>query len=91
MWGIIKWLVIPFVMGVLGYVFIGPKIGDSAVLQTGALKVKDAVDKVKPTSDEPIAESGPKSKHGEVKLDVQITDPKDEKKPNYFSPDSEGR
>ena len=89
MWGIIKWLVIPFVMGVLGYVFIGPRIGENAVLQSGALKVKDAVEKVAPTQEETPISGSPGTRHSDVKLDVKITDPKkDEEKPTYFSPDS---
>lgn len=94
---LVKWLVVPATMGTAGFLFLGPKIGDSDIVSK-VEPVKDLLeDKTNLGSKNPIDVPEDKGKFGNVKVDVDLT--KDDKskpdsatpknkKSEYFSPDA---
>ncbi|MFM9872177.1 MAG: hypothetical protein ACKVQS_01775 [Fimbriimonadaceae bacterium] len=93
----VKWLIIPTVMGAVGFFALGPKIGDTGIVST-VEPVKDLIeDNTSGGTRDPINVPEDKGKFGNVKLDVNLT--KDDKskpdsatkkpeKTEYFSPDA---
>ncbi len=94
---VVKWLVIPTAMGVLGFFALGPRIGDTGLVSK-VEPVRELIeDKTNVGSKKPIETPEDKGKFGNVKIDVNLT--KDDKskpdsatvkpkKTEYFSPDA---
>lgn len=96
--GFVKFLVIPAIMIAAGFIFLGPRIGNSAFITAKVEPVKELLeDGTAGTGSGPIDVPEPKGRFSDVKVDVDVTrDDKSKpdsatekpKKTSYFSPDA---